>query len=347
MSQDYIENLPPELLLLLAPSLPIASLNAFISTCRRTHKILQPELESRITAKLALQLLHWAASSKPHIVTKLLSPPHSVNPSPGAGWFFETPLHVAAKAGNLETAKLLLDAGAETVFRCDQEDYQPFHLAAINKDFAMMKLLLDHGAPIDDNFGCDGYTENALQYACSIGNIDMVKLLVERDARLEHRGHCGTALGFAVHARNIEVVRFLLEQGAKAEVSVPLFVFLDGSISRPHKGSLLYVAMGLRHPNARANGHRDQVLLHGAEEEISARWQGLPLGEGRRDLMALLMAYGATKDGAWVTIAQFLGRLANAVFYTEEEYLRIINEMLKEAEEAIPKVLNKYKVSPQ
>ncbi|KAK7024833.1 hypothetical protein R3P38DRAFT_2951382 [Favolaschia claudopus] len=51
MPRDYIENLPPELILLLAPSLPIGSLNAFISTCRRTHEILQPELESRITPK--------------------------------------------------------------------------------------------------------------------------------------------------------------------------------------------------------------------------------------------------------------------------------------------------------
>ncbi|KAK7012783.1 hypothetical protein R3P38DRAFT_1552859 [Favolaschia claudopus] len=54
-TSSYIENLPPELILLLASSLPIASLNAFISTCRRTHgEILQPELESRLTPKLAL-----------------------------------------------------------------------------------------------------------------------------------------------------------------------------------------------------------------------------------------------------------------------------------------------------
>ncbi|KAK7012782.1 hypothetical protein R3P38DRAFT_2789912 [Favolaschia claudopus] len=157
----------------------------------------------------------------------------------------------------------------------------------------MMKLLLDNGAPIDDDFGCDGYIENALHYACScsIGNMDMVKLLVERGARLEAWGHYGTALGFAVHARNIE-------QGAKAEVSVPLFVFLDGGPPLPREASVLTVG-----------GTSDT----------------------RKEMMALLLVYGASKAGVMVTISRYVDRLAEAALYSEEEYLQVIDEMFKEA----------------
>ncbi|KAF8217143.1 hypothetical protein K438DRAFT_1418359, partial [Mycena galopus ATCC 62051] len=56
-------------------------------------------------------LLIWAASN-PHVVAKLLSPPHSINPSDSDNG--RTPLHIAARMGNLEIAQMLLDKGAST-----------------------------------------------------------------------------------------------------------------------------------------------------------------------------------------------------------------------------------------
>ncbi|KAK7024828.1 ANK-REP-region domain-containing protein [Favolaschia claudopus] len=335
--KDYLSELPPELILVLSPSLSTASLNALISTSRRTHEILQPELECRLTPKLGQELLLWASDSKPHIVAKLLSPPHSIHPSPGNGWYDKTALHVAAKARNLEIAKMLLDAGANPGASWDQEDYQPLHLAALNRDLEMMKLLLDHGAPLDDNFGCDGPSQNALHHACSLGDMEMIKLLLERGADLEGGGHYGAPLGFAVHRRRLEVVKFLLEKGANANVTVPLFILMVGGPPLPHAATLLYIALDLRHPKSDRHGRRRQRLRlqSTAEPKTPVRWEGLPLGDTQKELMAVLMAHGATKDGVMATITQHLKPLAEAALYSEAEYLQVIEGMFKEAEEAI------------
>ncbi|KAK7024829.1 ankyrin repeat-containing domain protein [Favolaschia claudopus] len=342
MKDYYLSEFPPELILLLSAPLSTASLNALTLTSRRTHEILQPELESRITPKLGEKLLLWASDSKPHIVDKLLAPPHSIHPSPGNGLDNLTALHVAAKAGNLEIASMLLEAGANPAASWDQDEYEPLHLAVINEDLAMMRLLLDHGAPLDHCFGCDGASENALHRACSLGHMEMIKLLLERGARLEARGHYGTPLGFAIRTGNVEVIRFLLEKGADANVAAPLFVLLVGGPPAPLSASLLYIVMGLRHPRSDDEYGRRMLMLLPQWAELQGRtpvrWEGLPLGDKRKQLMALLMAHGATKDGAMATITRHLKPLAEAALYSEEEYLQVIAGMFKEAEEAIPQV---------
>jgi hypothetical protein len=340
MSKDYFAEFPPELILLLPPSLSMASLNALTLTCRRLHETLQPELESRITPQLARELLLWAAASKPHIVAKLLSPPHSIHPDPGDGsWFWhQTALHIAARAGNIESAGLLLAAGANPGAIWDQDEYQPLHLAAQNKDLEMMRLLLDHGAPIDSVYGCDGCSESALHYACSIEHLDMITFLLGRGANLECRGHYGNALGFAVHRRNLEVVKLLLDKGADATVTVPLFVLLEGGPPLPHQANLLYIAMGLRHPTSNRGWRRRQM-----DHDPAPKWEGLPLSEERRNLMAILLAHGANKDTTMQTISKHLAALAKEAQHTEGDYLEIIAKMLTEAEDAIPEVLRMLK----
>ncbi|KAJ7486572.1 ankyrin repeat protein, partial [Mycena latifolia] len=129
----------------------------------------------------------------------------------------------AAKAGNLETAALLLDAGADPAAAWDQAEYQPLHLAVTNKDLDMMRLLLQRGAPVDSKFGCDGCSESALHVACASGHMEMIQLLLDHGANLERTGHYGTALGFAVHYHKLDVVKFLLERGADASVTAPLY----------------------------------------------------------------------------------------------------------------------------
>ncbi|KAJ7175134.1 ankyrin repeat-containing domain protein [Mycena crocata] len=341
MSMDYFAQLPPELIALISASLPISCLNALALTCRRLREILQPDLESRITPLLRRTLLHWAAASKPHIIVKLLSPPH---PTSLAGeyerFWVETPLHVAAKAGNIETATLLLKAGIDSAVESGQEESQALHLAAMNNDLVMMRLLLEHGAPVDAQWGCDGAGESALHYACAVENRDMVELLLEKGANLEHRGHFGTALGFAVrcaaHNHKTELVELLLKRGAKADVTVPLFVLLDGGPPYPHSANLLYSAMRLRHP-----GTSNSPMLRRREKEGKGltRWEGLPLEEGNKRLMALLIAHGASKEATMALIAQYLAPLAKEAQRTEPEYFEIVRQMIEDAENAIPEVL--------
>ncbi|KAJ7752866.1 ankyrin repeat-containing domain protein [Mycena metata] len=245
MSQDRFKELPPELVLLVAPYLPA---------------------ESRITPKLAEDLLLWASDSKLHIVKKMLAPPHSVRPSPETSWHWSpSALHVAAKAQNTEIALLLLEAGANPAA----------------EDLEMVKLLLDHGAPVDSVFGCDGASETALDYACSTGHVEMVERLLQHGADLEAQGHYGTALGLAVHPRKVDAVRCLLGWGAEAAVTTPLMIYLDNEgPPLPHTADLLYVALGLRHPSSPSwHPSHPSDISNPPRAGTPAEWEGLPLGE--------------------------------------------------------------------
>ncbi|KAJ7747459.1 ankyrin repeat-containing domain protein [Mycena maculata] len=337
MSRDYFAEVPPELILLLPPLLSTSSLNAFALGCYRLCEILQPELESRITPELAQELLLWAAPSKPHIVAKLVSPPHSVNPNSTHGY-----LHVAVEAGNTETALLLLQAGADPTVS-DPDQGQALRVAAIGGHVEMMKLLLDHGAPVDEHvrchYRCAGSSESALHYACSLGHLEMMELLISRGANLESIGYHGTALGFAVRSFEIDAVKLLLRKGADATVTVPLFP----GAALPPETNLLYIAMGLQHP---IDLHRPCIPVYPprfksrlAPAVDLPEWKGLPMSEDQQQLMALLLAHGASKVITMQTISEHLAPLALTTEYTEEEYLEVVEKMIEQAENAVPDVL--------
>ncbi|KAJ7148566.1 ankyrin repeat-containing domain protein [Mycena crocata] len=339
---DYFAEIPPELILLLPPSLSSASLNALALTCPRLYEILQPELECRLTPHLGQKLLPWASESRPHLVSKLLSPPHSVKPC--ASTLRDLPpLHIAARVGNTEIATLLLDAGADPAAAWNIGGVQALHVAAQNGHRDMVQLLLDHGVPIDERFGSGAFSENALHSACAGGNLDVVKLLLQRGADSEYEGHYGGPFGFAVHHGQVDVVEFLLENGADPNATVPLFVFEPeedkGELPpAPHTANLLYVAMDLPHlpsQNELRRRKASQLKLR-RKTNASPGWKGLPLSANKKRLMALLMAYGARKDTTMAIISTHLASLAEEAQCAEHEYLATISKMLKDAEDAIP-----------
>ncbi|KAJ7321881.1 hypothetical protein DFH08DRAFT_818257 [Mycena albidolilacea] len=179
------------------------------------------------------------------------------------------------------------------------------------------------------------HQKTAKNVKISLSHMEMIQLLLDRGANLECHGYYGRALGFAVHRRNLGVVKLLLDKGADATVTdVPLFILLDDWPPSPHSANLLYIAMGLRHPLS--DGDRQRWLR---QRSPAKRWEGLPLSQGKKELMALLMAHGASKDGAMDTISKHLTVLAKEAQHTEEEYLEVIAGMLKEAEDAVPTVL--------
>jgi ankyrin repeat protein len=89
--------------------------------------------------------LHFAAFFiQPRAASLLLASgadPHSVSPTFGG----VTPLHSAAAAGNDETARALLDAGADVNARQDG-GFTPLHSAAANGNDAMVDEFLARGA---------------------------------------------------------------------------------------------------------------------------------------------------------------------------------------------------------
>ncbi|XP_071107805.1 ankyrin repeat domain-containing protein 17-like isoform X5 [Haliotis cracherodii] len=130
-----------------------------------------------------------------------------------------TPLSLAASGGYVNIIKLLLSHGAEINSRTGSKlGISPLMLAAMNGHTAAVKLLLDMGSDINAQIETNRNT--ALTLACFQGRHEVVSLLVDRKANIEHRAKTGlTPLMEAASGGYVEVGRVLLERGA--DVNAP------------------------------------------------------------------------------------------------------------------------------
>jgi len=97
-----------------------------------------------------------------------------------------TPLSLAASGGYVNIIKLLLSHGAEINSRTGSKlGISPLMLAAMNGNTAAVKLLLDMGSDINAQIETNKNT--ALTLACFQGRQEVVSLLLDRKANLEHR----------------------------------------------------------------------------------------------------------------------------------------------------------------
>ncbi|XP_076449384.1 tonsoku-like protein [Babylonia areolata] len=95
----------------------------------------------------------------------------------------ETPLHVACINGNVKRVRTLLAEGHPVNVR-DHCGWTPLHEAANHNYPAIVEVLLDVGADINDRGGaeCNGFTPLIDASAC--GNLDIVKVLIQRGANV-------------------------------------------------------------------------------------------------------------------------------------------------------------------
>lgn len=102
----------------------------------------------------------------------------------------ETQLHVACISGNVEAVEKLLVAGHSTQVR-DHFGWTPLHEAANHGHIEVAKLLLQHGADVNDpgSLMCQGVTP--LHDAASCGNTSMMQLLIEHGANVELKANEG------------------------------------------------------------------------------------------------------------------------------------------------------------
>ena len=78
--------------------------------------------------------------------------------------------------------------GLDTL-NCDPIRFQPLMLASMNGHVAAVKLLLDMGSDINAQIETNRNT--ALTLACFQGRAEIVSLLVDRKANIEHRAKTG------------------------------------------------------------------------------------------------------------------------------------------------------------
>jgi len=175
----------------------------------------------------------------------------------------ETALHRASRGGHLDTARLLLERGAERV--CNKDDICPIGLSS---SCEMLELLLRTWKPQGQ------YYFSVLTVACQLGCLGRVKDIVNSFARAKARGESwtadhhlakllstpldeewgdnpsdgylywedswprryrspGTLLEAAVQSGNCDLIAFLLDQGVVAEPSAALLLHV---LSGPHVG---------------------------------------------------------------------------------------------------------------
>jgi ankyrin repeat protein/L-ascorbate metabolism protein UlaG (beta-lactamase superfamily) len=121
-----------------------------------------------------------------------------------------TPLHIAAQAGSLETAKLLLDLGADVTIG-DNENTNVLQVAAIGANTAVIDLLLAKGMDVN-SADVNGMT--AALFAGAYRKWDIVSYLASKGAKLDARNSGGTSLvHYAARQGNLDVLKQLVTAG--------------------------------------------------------------------------------------------------------------------------------------
>jgi ankyrin repeat protein len=128
-----------------------------------------------------------------------------------------TPLHVAARGAVSALVGLLVERGAD-VNAVDNSGSAPLHVLAARGDVAGMTLLLDKGADVNIAGG-DGGTP---LHAATMGRrVDALRLLVARKADVERRNRYGRTplIVAAREMRGVAVIGTLLELGASIDAA--------------------------------------------------------------------------------------------------------------------------------
>ncbi|CRK21078.1 hypothetical protein BN1723_017896 [Verticillium longisporum] len=126
------------------------------------------------------------------------------------------PLHEAASRGNVHIVRLLLDYGAD-IQALSTDERDALFFAVRSQDLAVAQLLLDRGADPDAYLSEDPPT--ALHLASELCDVEMMRMLLERRAKVDLRDFNGaTPLFRVVAAGNIEAAKLLLQHGASIRV---------------------------------------------------------------------------------------------------------------------------------
>ncbi|GAB1288098.1 Ankyrin-2 [Apodemus speciosus] len=161
--------------------------------------------------------LHVAAKYGSLDVAKLLLQRRAAADSAGKNGL--TPLHVAAHYDNQKVALLLLEKGASP-HATAKNGYTPLHIAAKKNQMQIASTLLNYGAETN-TVTKQGVTP--LHLASQEGHTDMVTLLLEKGANIHMSTKSGlTSLHLAAQEDKVNVAEILTKHGADRDACTKL-----------------------------------------------------------------------------------------------------------------------------
>ncbi|XP_076253776.1 uncharacterized protein LOC143192364 isoform X4 [Rhynchophorus ferrugineus] len=120
-------------------------------------------------------------------------------------------LHVAARLGQAQVVKVLLESGANAD-QADIDGWTPLRAAAWGGHTEVVEMLVRHGCALDS---VDAENRTALRAAAWSGHEEIVKILLQNGANVNLTDHEGrTALIAAAYMGHSEIVDHLLDYGA-------------------------------------------------------------------------------------------------------------------------------------
>ena len=128
------------------------------------------------------------------------------------GAHLEGALHCAVSQRDLGLVRILLDAGAK-VDAVDPNGWQPLHVAITKRHPDIVRLLIARDAHVDA-LTADQYQQSALHLAVMDGDVEMSRLLLDEGACIEDRDVDGKTPLLTASGGHVEVVRLLLDRGA-------------------------------------------------------------------------------------------------------------------------------------
>ncbi|HKS25848.1 MAG TPA: ankyrin repeat domain-containing protein [Thermoanaerobaculia bacterium] len=168
-------------------------------------------LKAVLARKPKLDLFETAALGTPEQLEAMLKT--SAVTARSFGW---TPLHLAAFAGNVANAELLIAKGADVNARAETKFRNtPLQAALLSGQYATAKLLLDHGA---DALVRQARGFTPMHEAAELGRQDLIQLLLDHGAELNSRSDSGeTPLSEAIRGKHDALAAWMKEKGAKVE----------------------------------------------------------------------------------------------------------------------------------
>jgi uncharacterized protein len=180
-----------------------AGVSALMNACYRGRHDM---MEALLAAGPELDVFEAASLGKTEILRELLARDASLANVFSSDGF--APLHFAAFFGQEAIARLLLDRGADaTAVARNLMRVQALHSAAATRQLGIVRLLLEHGTPVDARQQ-GGWT--ALHAAAQNGDREMVDVLLKFGADPAQGNDDGkTAASLATEKGHTELAAFL------------------------------------------------------------------------------------------------------------------------------------------